>query len=240
MINLGFTRSCQRSNHLLATPDTFIRGPLPGMEKAAAIVHAGPAMGARFTQYTAEMESGGGLGPSSLQRFVYVLDGAVTIGAESLATRGYAYIPASLPIAVNALVKTRLLVIEKAYQQLERVAEPALWLRTADEMAAQPLLGDTGVEVRTLLPDSVQFDFAVNLLKFQPGASLPLVESHVMEHGLVMVSGGGLYRLGDCWHPVTAGDFIWMAPFCPQWFGAIGKTAAEYILYKDWHRHPAA
>jgi (S)-ureidoglycine aminohydrolase len=29
-----------------------------------------------------------------------------------------------------------------------------------------------------------------------------------------------------------------MAPFCPQWFGALGKTPAKYLIYKDWNRHP--
>ena len=57
-----------------------------------------------------------------------------------------------------------------------------------------------------------------------------------MEHGLLMLAGGGIYRLGDRWYPVTAGDFIWMAPYCPQWFGALGKTPAKYLIYKDWNR----
>jgi (S)-ureidoglycine aminohydrolase len=98
-------------------------------------------------------------------------------------------------------------------------------------------MGDPAVQVRPLVPDSPQFDFAVNSMTFEPGGSLPIVESHVMEHGLMMVAGGGIYRLGDCWHPVTAGDFIYMAPYCPQWFCAVGKTPAHYIIYKDWNRH---
>ena len=53
-----------------------------------------------------------------------------------------------------------------------------------------------------------------------------------------MLEGGGIYRLGDSWYPVTAGDFIWMGPWCPQWFGAIGKVPAKYLIYKDWNRHP--
>jgi (S)-ureidoglycine aminohydrolase len=65
-----------------------------------------------------------------------------------------------------------------------------------------------------------------------------MVEMHIMEHGLLMIEGGGIYRLGDSWYPVTAGDFIWMAPWCPQWFGAIGKAPAKYLIYKDWNRHP--
>ena len=59
-----------------------------------------------------------------------------------------------------------------------------------------------------------------------------------MEHGLLMLEGGGIYRLSDRWYPVTAGDFIWMAPFCPQWFGALGTSPAKYLIYKDVNRHP--
>jgi (S)-ureidoglycine aminohydrolase len=106
-----------------------------------------------------------------------------------------------------------------------------------DRATPQPLMGDPDVQVRPLIPDSTQFDFAVNSMTFEPGASLPMVEMHVMEHGLLMVAGGGIYRLGDCWHSVAAGDFIYMAPYCPQWFCAVGKTPAHYIIYKDWNRY---
>ena len=101
-----------------------------------------------------------------------------------------------------------------------------------------PLEGEPDIEVRHLLPKDITFDFAVNTMTYPPGAALPMVESHVMEHGLLMLAGGGIYRLGDCWYPTKAGDFIWMAPFCAQWFGALGKTPAKYIIYKDWNRHP--
>jgi (S)-ureidoglycine aminohydrolase len=29
-----------------------------------------------------------------------------------------------------------------------------------------------------------------------------------------------------------------MAPYCPQWFVAIGKEPASYIYYKDVNRDP--
>ena len=77
-------------------------------------------------------------------------------------------------------------------------------------------------------------------MTYQPGAALPMVEIHVMEHGLLMLEGGGIYRLNDGWYPVTAGDFIWMGPYCPQWFGALGKVPAKYLIYKDWNRNPNA
>ena len=31
---------------------------------------------------------------------------------------------------------------------------------------------------------------------------------------------------------------IWMAPFCPQWFVAMGKDPARYLYYKDVNRDP--
>ncbi len=57
-----------------------------------------------------------------------------------------------------------------------------------------------------------------------------------MEHGLLMLSGQGVYRLDDSWYCVTAGDAIWMAPYCPQWFVAMGKAPARYLYYKDVNR----
>ncbi len=52
--------------------------------------------------------------------------------------------------------------------------------------------------MKQLLPTAPGFDYAVNTMRYQPGASLALVEIHVMEHGLLMLEGGGIYRLGNC------------------------------------------
>src|SRR5438046_7876157 len=73
--NLGQTRSSQQHNHLLLTADTFVRTTLPGMKECAAIVHTSPALGARFVQYTAELEYGGELGQTSAHRFVFMQGG---------------------------------------------------------------------------------------------------------------------------------------------------------------------
>jgi len=235
--HLGHTRSCQQPNHLLLTPDTFVRAPLPGMTKATAIIHADPRLGARFIQYTAELEKDGTLGTTSQQRFLYVLEGSISLSEKNLKAGEFVYLPIFRPHTAVALETTRLLVIEKPYISPFGATAPDTLYGNLAHSTPQPLMGDPGVQVRPLMPDSPQFDFAVNSMTFEPGASLPMVESHVMEHGLLMVAGGGIYRLGDCWHPVTAGDFIYMAPYCPQWFCAVGKTPAHYIIYKDWNRH---
>jgi (S)-ureidoglycine aminohydrolase len=240
--NLGGTRSSQRPNHLLQTADTFVRAALPGMKGCTAIVHAGPALGAAFTQYTAEFEAGGMLGSAPAQRFIFVIDGSVKVEAEGkrneLGARGYAYFPEGVAHKVAATQASRVAVIEKRYRALDSVEPPQLIVSSEDATASNPLGGDPDLQVRCLIPDTMSFDFAVNTMTYQPGAALSMVEMHVMEHGLVMLEGGGIYRLGDSWYPVTAGDFIWMGPWCPQWFGAIGKVPAKYLIYKDWNRHP--
>ncbi len=242
MHNLGQTRSSHQHNHLLLTPDTFVRTALPGMKNASAIVHIGPALGAGFTEYTCEFEPKGELGNTAAQRFIYVLEGTLTLGAEGkwhdLSARGYAYLPEGTAHRVVAKEKSRVAVVEKYYQRAEKLEPPRLIVSSEDELTSHALDGDADLQVKCLLPDELQFDFAVNTMVYQPGAALSMVEMHVMEHGLIMLAGGGIYRLGDAWYPVTAGDFIWMGPWCPQWFGAIGKVSAKYLIYKDWNRHP--
>ena len=242
MHNLGHTRSSNQRDHLLQTPDTFVRTVLPGMKSATAIVHISPAAGASFTQYTAELEPGGTLGPTTAQRFIYVLEGSLDLttegDAKTLATASFAYLPAGASHTVKAQQATRLAVIEKPYEPLSSAAAPEILIGHESDVTSTALNGDPDLQVRSLLPDVPAFDFAVNTMTYQPGAALSMVEIHVMEHGLLMLEGGGIYRLGDHWYPTTAGDFIWMAPFCPQWFGAIGKQPAKYLIYKDWNRHP--
>jgi (S)-ureidoglycine aminohydrolase len=238
MHRLGHSRSAHKADHLLHTPDTFVRAPLPGMRNASAIVHTAPAGGALFTQYTVEFEAGGEIAPSAAQRFLYVLEGTVEVDGQPLTADGFAYLPTGHDGRLAAPAAARAAIIEKPYEPLDDRDAPGILLGHERDAPRSLIDGDPWLEVRSLLPDDSAFDFRVNTMTYQPGAALPMVEIHVMEHGLLMLEGGGIYRLGDSWYPVSAGDFIWMAPFCPQWFGALGKRPARYLLYKDWDRHP--
>lgn len=242
MHHLGSTRSSLKADHLLQTPDTFIRTPLPGAEGLEFVIHTAPRLGAGFTQMTAEFADGGVLGPGQAQRFIYVLEGELRLqtdgGEHVLAERGYAYLPQGERHTVRAAGKSRAVLIEKPYEAIDAAPEPQIAVGNESAVADIALMGDAALRVRSLMPDGPAYDFAVNTMTYDPGAALSMVEIHVMEHGLLMLEGGGIYRLGDAWYPVQAGDFIWMAPYCPQWFGAIGKRPAKYLIYKDWRRHP--
>ena len=254
LYGLGATRSSLKADHLLQTPDTFIRTPLPGTNGVEFVVHIGPRAGAGFTQMTAEFAVNGTLAPAGpgIERFLYVLEGLLDLEILGGRTTGslmegrFAYLPADTAHQVRAAKPSRAVVIEKRYvlptgTSFETGREsnrPEVVIGDESKVAPEALGGDAGLRVRQLMPDGPSWDFAVNTMTYEPGAALAMVEVHVMEHGLLMLEGGGIYRLGDSWYPVTAGDFIWMAPCCPQWFGALGKTPAKYLIYKDWYRHP--
>jgi (S)-ureidoglycine aminohydrolase len=240
--HLGATRSSLKLDHLLQTPDTFIRTPLPGAAGVDFVIHVAPQVGAQFTQMTAEFAEGGTLGPTPAQRFVYVLEGELQLITDSnehlLGPGGFAYLPQGAAHTLKALRASRAAVIEKPYKAEAGAAAPESVVSDESRITPVPLMGDSTLRVCALMPDGPAYDFAVNTMTYDPGAALSMVEIHVMEHGLLMLEGGGIYKLSDAWYPVGAGDFIWMAPYCPQWFGALGKKPAKYLIYKDWRRHP--
>lgn len=238
----GFTRSILRSDHALITPESQVHAPLPGWINTQGIILISPQMGARFSQYLALMDadSQAGLPLPGVERFFYVLEGAALLSVAGETTQlrvgGYAYLPPDTGHEISVQTRARLLLFERHYQPLAGESAPGLVIGHQEEVAGIPFMGDEGAVLKTLLPTDFAFDMAVNLFTFAPGTALPLVEVHVMEHGLLMVQGKGIYRLADQWYPVQAGDVIWMAPYCPQWFTAVGKEPAAYMYYKDVNR----
>ena len=241
----GTSRSRVRRDHALIAPDSFVPGPIPGWQGARGVVLFSPRMGAGFAQYLVQMNPGAVASPPALgvERFVYVLEGEVEVELtrgvpHALGPGGFAYLPPGGDVPLRSNSEGRLCVFEKRYELMGEVAPPEARAGADRDIPALPFLGDPDARFQVLLPDEPAFDLAINVFNYQPGATLPLVEVHVMEHGLLMLEGQGICRLGDSWYPVIAGDAVWMAPCCPQWFAAIGKGPARYLYYKDVHRHP--
>jgi (S)-ureidoglycine aminohydrolase len=241
---LGSSRSRICKDHALIAPESFVRSTLPGWDNTEVVILISPQMGARFTQYLAYMGAGAVAGPLApdCQRVIYVLDGELTIDPgpkeKTLSAGGFGYLPPHAKTSVRAGRPTRINVFEKRFAPLVGGAPPrAVWGQEQD-VEGVPFLGDPDALLKTFLPQESAFDLAVNLFTFRPGAALPLVEVHIMEHGLLMLDGQGIYRLADSWYPVQQGDVIWMASYCPQWFVAMGKGPARYLYYKDVNRGP--
>ena len=241
----GFSRDVVKERYALRTPSGFVPSVLPGWTNAVCIVQISPAMGASFSQWliTFETDGDGRGNTGAIEYFVYLLAGRCTAKVagkkQALTPGGYLYLPPQTDFQFKeARKRTQLLIFQKKFEPLAGVRRPTVIFGHASKVAAKPFLGDAAARLQVLLPDQPEFDMAVNIFTYQPGATLPFVETHVMEHGLQMLRGQGVYRLDTDWHPLQAGDVIWMAPYCPQWFVAMGKSPASYIYYKNVNRSP--
>jgi (S)-ureidoglycine aminohydrolase len=239
----GHTRARVAARHALITPENHVPSSVPGFTGAVVVVLVNEAMGAKFAQTLATFERGGrGIAPANeLETFGYVLAGGATvaIGGKSrrLGPGGYFFAPARQAWTLSAAkAGTQVAFFHKKFVPLAGAPAPRAILGDARRVKGAPFLGDPAANLQVLLPDEPAYDMAVNVFAYQPGGHLPFVEVHLMEHGLLMLGGRGVYRLEDSWYPVQAGDAIWMAPYCAQWFVAMGKTPASYLYYKDVNR----
>lgn len=244
MNKLGITRTVMKETYALFATDSHVASTLPGWSNCRAIVQISAALGARFSQYLITLNDGGrGEGDTADSSwFFFVVDGAVTLNGAALSKGAFAYVPPSerYLVATATFAKAAtLLVFRKPYEPLAGYTPPPFFTGHENDVAETAFLGDPHARLKVLIPDTMQADMAINIFTYDPGATLPFVESHVMEHGMMFLDGGGVYRLDADWHPVTAGDAIWIAAYCPQWFIAAGPGPARYIYYKDVNRLPA-
>lgn len=248
---IGHNRGVVRRNYAFMPPQGVLVSRLPQYQGTIARILAAPVLGACFAQYVLEIAPGGGtrapFGEAGIQHFFYVLTGEVVLGIDGaapkpLAVGGFAYLPPGVPFTLgNETAETvRVLALRKRYEPEPGLAVPEPILSHQD---AVPMTNHTGMEGRGfqfLLPyGDMRFDFEMNLMWFKPGVCFPAVETHVMEHGLYMLEGHGLYLLGEDWHEIWASDFIWMGAYCPQQFYPTGHGDACYLLYKNVNRDVA-
>ncbi|KAI3457723.1 hypothetical protein Pfo_014386 [Paulownia fortunei] len=247
----GFTRSVYKRDHALITPESHVFSPLPEWTNTLGAYLITPSMGSHFVMYLAKMQenSKSGLPPRDVERFAFVLQGVVTLSDTSgikhkLEVDSYAYLPPNLEHWLNSDASATLVVFERRFPVNLPPRHDYLENHTTEQIIGstekQPLLETPGevFELRKLLPTSLPYDFNIHIMDFQPGEFLNVKEVHYNQHGLLLLEGQGIYRLGDSWYPVQAGDTIWMAPFVPQWYAALGKTKSRYLLYKDVNRNP--
>jgi len=239
----GETRTRVAASHALITDDGHVPSALPDFKDATPYFLIAPAMGADFTQLLIRFAARGSalLPASELETALYVHAGSckVRIGSESkvLTVGGYAFCPADTLLEISAArAGTAVTCFRKVFEPLEGWKCPEPVFGNAAKIKGKPFLGNPRALLKTLLPEDFRYDMAINIFTYEPGATLPFVETHLMEHGLLMLEGQGVYRLEEQYYPVKTGDVIWMAPYCPQWFVAMGDTPASYLYYKNVNR----
>lgn len=241
----ALTRTVVKRNHALISTDGYVNSTVPGWTNCTVNVIINKDMGAKLVQTLVTVNSNGGMvgNTKTSEMFFYVVRGNCRVsvkGSEkSLAAGHFIYIPVDTAYSfMKPDPDTQILLFQKEYEPLEGQSVPQALTGDSTKINATEYLGDPALRMQVLLPDNLSFDMAVNIFTYDPGGHLPFVETHIMEHGLLYLQGQGIYRLDDQWYPVQKGDSIWMAPYCPQWFTAMGKEPAVYIYYKNVNRIP--
>jgi (S)-ureidoglycine aminohydrolase len=231
----------------------IVTSAFPFWDATRAWVLARPLSGfaETFAQSILEIEPGGGSDrpepDAGVQGVLFVVAGGVTVtldgAAHDLGTGGYAYLPAGSAWTIRNLgtVPAKLHWVRKRYEAVEGLDRPEAFFTSDDAVAPTPMPGTEGrwATTRFVDPADLRHDMHVNVVTFEPGASIPFAETHVMEHGLYVLEGKAVYRLNRDWVEVEAGDFMWLRAFCPQACYAGGPGRFRYLLYKDVNRHAA-
>ncbi|MDT7554555.1 MAG: (S)-ureidoglycine aminohydrolase [Pseudonocardiales bacterium] len=224
--------------HVLTPPNRYA-SRLAGWPNTVVFKLATPRTGtARFGQYLLDLAPGGGcVGAvdADFEHFVLVQDGMPLLDGRELAAGAFAYVPPDAGLALTNPADAppaQVVWIKRRYEPAAGYAPPGAVRGTLDGL--EEIRTSSGVLRRELLPpDDPAFDFNMSLMTFPAGVDLGMVEVHDEEHGLLMTAGAGRYHLDGADHEVAAGDFVYMAPYCPQFFRPHGVADAQYLLYKD-------
>ncbi|SEO18032.1 (S)-ureidoglycine aminohydrolase [Salinihabitans flavidus] len=233
------------------TMSDIVTSRLPFWEGARFWVLARPMSGfaETFSHSIAELAAGGGSDRPELdsraQAVIFVVAGMLRLTidgtAHEMGAGGYAYIPAGADWTLwNAGQEAASFHwVRKAYEDVEGLDRPGAFVTSDAEVQPQPMPDTEGKWATTRFadPDDLRHDMHVNIVTFEPGAVIPFLETHVMEHGLYVLEGKAVYRLNRDWVEVEAGDFMWLRAFCPQACYAGGPGRFRYLLYKDVNRH---
>jgi len=241
------SRGCVAPSYFLMTPDNFVGNALPHFSRTVIVLLATPRdTAAKFAQYLLKLEpSAGSERPqgAGFENFIFQLEGQTTIasagGSWSLVPGDYCYLPPGDEFTLKAADTGPAVTLwtKRRYEAVDGIAPPAaLFGKQTDAAEIVPPLPGR-YTYRELLPAAdPSFDFAMNVLTAKPGGSIGMIEIHHQEHGLLMLSGEGVYYLAGDFHEVRRGDYIYMAPYCPQSFYGVGDEPTSYLLYKDVNR----
>ena len=229
----------------------IVTSNLPGWRGTRAWILARPLSGfaESFAHYLMEVAPGGGSDAPepdpAAQGILYVTNGEGLLRLEgtehALGPGSYAYLPPECGWTLEAGASPlRFHWLRKRYEAVPGIAapEPFVTRETDATTIAMPDTEGRWATTRFVDPLDLAHDMHVNIVTFQPGGSIPFEETHVMEHGLFVLEGKGVYRLNRDWVEVEAGDYMWLRAFCPQACYAAGPGPFRYLLYKDVNRHP--
>ncbi len=238
----------KKGEYALLTPDGMVNNAIPGFETCDTTILASPKMGATFVDYLLDIRQGGGVkdfGGDGVETFAYVMNGKATAvidgKSSALESGGYVYCPPGkqLNLQNSDAATANLFLYKRRYVPAKGYAEPPSVVGNVADLQAIEYEGMGNLKFYNFLPSAgdLAFDMNMHILSFDPGASHGYVETHVQEHGAYILSGRGMYNLGNDWMPVQKGDYIFMGAYTRQTAYAVGnETPFSYIYSKDCNR----
>ena len=238
----------KKGEYALITPDGMVNNVIPGFTKCDTTILASPKMGATFVDYLVDVKPEGGVaafGGDGVETFVYVIAGEIVVTIDGkpsvLASGGYAFCPPSesMDLKNKGASAANLFLYKRRYRPAKGFQEPPVVIGNVADLKAIDYEGMENLKFYNFLPsvDDLSFDMNMHILSFEQGASHGYVETHVQEHGAYILSGTGMYNLGNEWMPVREGDYIFMGAYSQQAAYAVGKDGPfAYIYSKDCNR----
>ena len=202
-----------------------------------------------FSHYLVEVESGGGSKvpetEEGVQSTLFVTSGKLTVtinGNQHILSCGsYVYIPPGVDWTLfnTSDDQASFHWFRKPYQFVKGLDEPDVIVTQESSIEAEVMPGSNGgwTTKRFVDQTDLRHDMHITIVSFEPGCVLPFLETHVMEHGLYVLEGKGVYNLNQDWVEVEAGDYMWLRAYCPQACYSGGNGTFKYLLYKDVNRH---
>lgn len=240
----------KKDNYALIVPDGLVKNQIPGFAACEITILSTPKLGAHFVDYLVSVAPGGGntvgFGGNGIETFVYVLDGTLQASDGNkdfaLSSGGFLFVPADRQMTFSNPTDavTELFLYKRRYVPVEGLSAYTV-SGNSNTVKSVDYEGMPDVQFSSFLPtDDLAFDMNFHILSFEPGSSHGYVETHVQEHGALILEGEGLYNLDNDWIPVKRDDYLFMASYCLQAGYGIGHDAPfRYLYSKDCNRDEA-
>jgi len=237
----------RHSEYIIVPPENRCGSPHPNLRDADEQILVTPRQGAGYQMSLFLLQPGGGtIKPMQdpLETFLFLIAGEVEVRHNGecvqLSEGGYGWLPPAQTVALLAQGEdtSQLIWFQRPYQPLPDVPIPAAFFGREQDVLAVPE-GDINPEKQLIPYGDLGHDMAFNLIEVPPGAFYGLVEQHAWEHAMFMLDGEGSLGLNGASYLVKSRDFIYIAPYIPEWFSAYGlqEKPVRFLLHWDCNRN---
>lgn len=236
----------KKNNYTVLDVDGLVKNVIPGYVNCTTTILGSPFLGATFADYLVFAHVGGKnekIAGDGIESFLYVMEGEITVkndDVEQVLTKGgYIFSPADKPLSFENHTNqdTKMYLYKRRYQAIEGY-EAKTYVNNVENLEWVKYEGMEGTLIKDLLPaaQDLGFDMNMHILKFAPGHSHGYVETHYQQHGMITLTGQGMYNLDNEWMPIKTGDYIFMDAYTQQACYGVGQEDFSYLYSKDTNR----